>query len=599
MVFQCPPIPEAHLNPSRSPPPWSFTRFASSHGFLPGAGFIANHRYPPLYSLTNEQLGGPAPGRGALSLTSSSRVSSCVVSPSADCLCSNTAEWKVRGCRRTSRIAGTEDPDDLSLMVLWMDVCKAQPHAAVAQRKVAEENLRPPLAPSEKNNAAPAQRKPRTREVTSRYKSGITPLTIPPPSTSAATQRCPSPNVGRTALSPTPPLPKRSQSAERRTPRTPTFRASTPWSPSRSPASCSPSSKTSTPVRDVTAEMQPSSRRSGVGRTADGLWPSMRSLSASFLKVSLSTPLGNRDERISNSDPSPDHSLKSLIHAVSQRKKATSRGKDASFQSENFKPVENIEARAAEPQRWPGQMSASFSARAMSRSMDFNDGAGRAPTMLGYLRGPSPTRRVRISGEHSRGAQRTAAEVTRAMSLDGSGQMERELSAAMGTSVYHLERAPSSTRPNRTLSVPLFGSPCPSPTRKPSSPSSSSCRSMASPCRSISSTPASSKASFSRTGIQSSVISYFANLRKGKRSAGHIEDAHQLRILENRYLQWRFVNARAHAAMSIQRITSKVGFRFSHLVFDVLLRVLLCLQFPREWCERNFLSDFSSATRVF
>ncbi|CAA6670259.1 unnamed protein product [Spirodela intermedia] len=428
-----------------------------------------------------------------------------------------------------------------------MDVCKAQPPVAMVQRKTAEENLRPPLAPSEKNNGAPAQRKSRTREVTSRYKSGITPLTIPPPSSSAATQRCPSPNVGRTALSPSPPLPKRSQSAERRRPRTPTFRASTPWSPSRSPASCSPSSKTSTPVHDVTAGMQPSSKRSGVGRTVDGLWPSMRSLSASFLKVSLSTPLGNRDERNSNSDTSPDHALKSLIHAR----------KDGSFQSENFKPVENTEARATEPHRWPGQMSTSFSARGTSRSMDFSDGGGRALTMPSYLRGPSPTWIAHISGEQSRGPQRTPKEVTRTMSLDGSGQLERELSAAMGTSLYHFERAPSSTRPNRTLSVPLGGSPCPSPTSKPLSPSSTSCRSMASPSRSMPSTPASSRASFARTGIQSSVISYFANLRKGKRSAAHIEDAHQLRILENRCLQWRFVNARAQVPMSVQRITSK------------------------------------------
>lgn len=36
-----------------------------------------------------------------------------------------------------------------------------------------------------------------------------------------------------------------------------------------------------------------------------------------------------------------------------------------------------------------------------------------------------------------------------------------------------------------------------------------------------------------------------------------IQDAHLLRLLYNRYLQWRFMNARAEAALSIQRLTTE------------------------------------------
>lgn len=36
-----------------------------------------------------------------------------------------------------------------------------------------------------------------------------------------------------------------------------------------------------------------------------------------------------------------------------------------------------------------------------------------------------------------------------------------------------------------------------------------------------------------------------------------IEDAHVLRLLYNRHLQWRFVNARAEAGLSIQRLTAE------------------------------------------
>ncbi|XP_020221443.1 protein ENDOSPERM DEFECTIVE 1 [Cajanus cajan] len=40
--------------------------------------------------------------------------------------------------------------------------------------------------------------------------------------------------------------------------------------------------------------------------------------------------------------------------------------------------------------------------------------------------------------------------------------------------------------------------------------------------------------------------------RKGKRGSSHQEDVHSLRLLHNRYLQWRFANAKAQAAMKAQ-----------------------------------------------
>ncbi|KAL2341455.1 hypothetical protein Fmac_009395 [Flemingia macrophylla] len=41
--------------------------------------------------------------------------------------------------------------------------------------------------------------------------------------------------------------------------------------------------------------------------------------------------------------------------------------------------------------------------------------------------------------------------------------------------------------------------------------------------------------------------------RKGKRGSSHQEDVHSLRLLYNRYLQWRFANAKARAAMKAQQ----------------------------------------------
>ncbi|XP_021729654.1 LOW QUALITY PROTEIN: QWRF motif-containing protein 2-like [Chenopodium quinoa] len=50
-----------------------------------------------------------------------------------------------------------------------------------------------------------------------------------------------------------------------------------------------------------------------------------------------------------------------------------------------------------------------------------------------------------------------------------------------------------------------------------------------------------------------SVLSFAVDVRRGKVGENRIVDAHQLRLLYNRQLQWRFVNARADDALSVQR----------------------------------------------
>ncbi|GMH12934.1 hypothetical protein Nepgr_014775 [Nepenthes gracilis] len=52
-----------------------------------------------------------------------------------------------------------------------------------------------------------------------------------------------------------------------------------------------------------------------------------------------------------------------------------------------------------------------------------------------------------------------------------------------------------------------------------------------------------------------SVLSFIADIKNGKRGANQLENAHQLRLLYNRYLQWRFANARADAALFAQIVT--------------------------------------------
>ncbi|XP_027931567.1 LOW QUALITY PROTEIN: protein ENDOSPERM DEFECTIVE 1-like [Vigna unguiculata] len=47
------------------------------------------------------------------------------------------------------------------------------------------------------------------------------------------------------------------------------------------------------------------------------------------------------------------------------------------------------------------------------------------------------------------------------------------------------------------------------------------------------------------------------DVRRGKKGSGHQEDVHSLRLLYNRYLQWRFANAKGHTTMKAQQVESQ------------------------------------------
>ncbi|CAK7330115.1 unnamed protein product [Dovyalis caffra] len=59
------------------------------------------------------------------------------------------------------------------------------------------------------------------------------------------------------------------------------------------------------------------------------------------------------------------------------------------------------------------------------------------------------------------------------------------------------------------------------------------------------------------SGSSPSILSFSVDLRRGKMGEDRIVDAHMLRLLYNRYLQWRFVNARADATFMVQRLNAE------------------------------------------
>ncbi|XP_010929174.1 AUGMIN subunit 8 isoform X2 [Elaeis guineensis] len=465
-----------------------------------------------------------------------------------------------------------------------MDVCKTEHPGAVMQQKTAqtEDNRRLPLVPSEKNNAAPATRKLRSREIASRYKSGIssTPLSTP-----TTPRRGPS-----TSPMPGTSLPKRSQSADRRRPSTPSTRSSVPSSPSSRPSTpSSPSSRSTTPVRDVVTEMHNTSRRLLSSRAPDGLWPSMRSLSSSFQSESVSVPFSKRDKAVTS--VSSDRTLKSSANVAAERKRTPLRGRNTSEQSENSKPLENSRARVMDQHRWPAMISGKVSANALSRSVDFTDGVKKSQSSSISSRGISP-RRTPASDSAGSGLQHSLSEVARRPAVDGSGRVQRDMSLSVNNPSHLSGRSSSATHPSRTQSLPIQALCRPSSPNKALS-ATSLARGMLSPSRSRPSTPrpsslprsrpsspvSSSSSTTSRAGVTSSTFNYIVDMRKGKKNASHIEDAYQLRLLCNRVLQWRFVNARADETLSIQKM------RAENILYNV-------------WNTTSKLCDFVTMKRI-
>jgi len=441
-----------------------------------------------------------------------------------------------------------------------MDVCELEKHTAVL------DTPRPPLVPAERNSNATAKaatttRRPRTREVVSRYKS-------PSSSTPSVARRFPSPSLSRTLPTPSPVVPKRSQSAERRRP-------STPPSPSRP---C-------TPVQDSSVDVQlPSRRLSTGGRLQESLWPStMRSLSVSFQSDSISIPISKKEKPVNN--VFSDRTLRpssNVVHKQAEtptgsrkptpeRKRSPLKGKNSQDQSENAKPVDGLHSRLIDQHRWPSRIGGKVcSNSSLNRSVDLTDKNVKAlSTPVGI--GLSSLRRTPIPDNSIKPLQKSASDTSR-LSLEEIGRVVSEVNSFDDKlrRISGAQKLVASSLSDRiSLVTPVVRSQSlPTPGSRPASPSRTSINRGVSPSRTRPSTPSRgvspSRIRPSNVSVQpnnsTSVLSFIADFKKGKKGASYIEDAHQIRLLYNRYLQWRFANARAEAVLYIQKVTAEVGF---------------------------------------
>ncbi|XP_020242842.1 QWRF motif-containing protein 2-like, partial [Asparagus officinalis] len=395
-----------------------------------------------------------------------------------------------------------------------------------------------PLIPSEKDNATISSRRPRTKEITSRYLSSSS-------STSTSTSYTSSSSNST------------SSSASRRYP-SPllTPRPSTPTALSQSKRSHSVDrSRPSTPK---------SNPQETISNAARALCTTTRSLSVSFQGESFFYQT-SKAKAASNS-PNPT-------------RKPTPERRRSDAKTENSKPVEHSHSR-----RWPAARSLSSS---LTRSLDCSD--SKKDPILATVRllqqssvlMEDGTRRVSFDGQMGLDSD---SDSVSSGSNSGANEVSVPLRAKVtsrGISVparfwqengSRLRRIPEpgikSPAIKRTLSDSPLSSPrsAASPNRpiRPSSPSKaagSPARGMASPLRGRGNSSVMGSSSPLPNGQQvgnaPSIISFAAEVRRAKKGENRIEEAHLLRLLDNRNLQWRWVNARACAALMVQRLAAE------------------------------------------
>lgn len=319
--------------------------------------------------------------------------------------------------------------------------------------------------------AGSALRRPRNREVTSRYKSPCTPSASPAavpnrrfptpntdrsknePSTASPAaipiRRFPTPNVDRSTHTPDVPSPKRAVSVERRRP-----------SPTRtSEYSSSKGSCDAGPVPP---------RRASV-RT-ELLWPSTRSLTSSmqFESVSL-PPSGQSRKQIENrgkcSNVSTDQTLRPSVNVVQKpanvrrptpERKGTPLRSQNIDQAENARPQENLQKHNQHGR--PGSSNGKISGPAMNRSMDLlNDRErplSRAATSL------VQARTANGSSQNVGFSQTKSPSINEGPSISSSSQKARSESRG--------RRKDSPARPSRGPNSPLLSSKGPNKASPPS-----------------------------------------------------------------------------------------------------------------------------------
>lgn len=341
------------------------------------------------------------------------------------------------------------------------------------------------------------------------------------------------------------------------------------------------------------------------GRIPESLWPStMRSLTASFQSDAVSIPVSKKEKGKPANNVFLDRPLKpssNVTHkqhqevptlsrkSTPERKRSPLKGKNAPDQSENAKPIDCIPSRLIDQHRWPSRISGKASSTSLNKSVDLSGKMVKSLSTPIQGIGISSQRRMVVSDGLSKPLQKSSSDAARLISVDETGRVGSEEKSAKDDSMHlsghakllstsSLDRVTSSNSPAvRSQSLPYSGSRPASPSRtskfspsvirgaspvrsRPSTPPrgvSPVCTRPSTPPRGVSPSRIRPSSPSGQSTSSTSVLSFIADFKRGKKGTSFIEDAHQLRILYNRYLQWRFANAQADYVFLLQKQTAE------------------------------------------
>jgi hypothetical protein len=387
---------------------------------------------------------------------------------------------------------------------------------------------RRPLAPSEKGNAAaPGGRR---REAASRFKPAA-----------PAARRFTSPSPARASAMDGAASCSRARSADRARPAT---TSTSPFPSQLKPSSVEAAARSATPVRHAT-------------KAHDGLSSSARSSSPSPRSESMPAPAMKID-RLVRGLPSEVSKVKVHAESASDRKRSSVRRNGIGDQCENTRPSEcPATKRIVEQHRWPAMTSGRGSAGLTPASTAPSSGNASRSVSLSPWNPPAGHSPMRARPSEGTGK---CLSPSNEMAKRAAIRRSRREHSDSDASSQKLEGFRSACRPSRAISVPVLRRSSSSPGKVASSASSAS-KACQSPSRTRPSAPFRSKCASSpaaQPGAANPVFNYIVDAPKGKNTANQVENIHKLRLLDNRYLQGRFLNAVSEATLSFRINSAEV-----------------------------------------
>lgn len=276
----------------------------------------------------------------------------------------------------------------------------------------------------------------------------------------------------------------------------------------------------STPVQDALPNITLGGKKLASNKMPDGLWPStMRSLTISFQSDSFPVPISKKEKPLPKKEkpiPKKAETAADTRKLTPERKRSPLKGKNAPNQLENTKPL-------IEHHMWPSRTGRNLT-NTLTRSIDLTD-------------------------KNTNPLKKSLSDVAQLASLPlnecGSYKPVSSRFLTSGAKLHSLPATPGGLGPLSPSKAQLLVSRGVSPSRTRAMSSSTT--------RGVS--PAHSRPlSPSRAN---SVLTFTADIKKAKKGVNHIEDAHELRLLYNRHLQWQFANARANAVLQSQTVTAE------------------------------------------